>query len=392
MAERSETPERAAGDASRSSSDTPSATPSYDAVLVMSFGGPEGPDDVLPFLQRVTAGRNIPPERLEEVGEHYYAFDGKSPINDQNRALIAALEEELAEHDIDLPIYFGNRNWHPLVTDTLREMADDGVERALMFVTATWSSYSSCRQYREDIERAQQSLADEGVRPPAVDKIRHFYNHPGFIGTQVDRLRAALDEIPPERRPDARIVFTAHSIPHSMARTGRYEPQLHEAARLVLERLPDRTAAATGGNADYDLVYQSRSGPPHVPWLEPDICDHLEALHAGGVADVVVVPLGFLSDHMEVVYDLDTEAAEVADELGLNMVRAATPGTHPQFVSMIRELIQERIDPMTKRRALGAHGPSWDVCPVGCCAYTPRGRPRRSSGDAAADTGDGKRR
>jgi ferrochelatase len=327
----------------------------FDAVLVVSFGGPEGMDDVIPFLENVTRGRNIPRERLEEVGQHYAAFGGVSPINAQNRALIAALREELDAHGIDLPIYFGNRNWHPLLPDTLREMADAGLERALAFFTSGFSCYSGCRQYREDVWSAQQAV---GARAPEVLKTRMFYNHPGFVEAMADNLDAALRRLPDDRRDAARILFTAHSIPLAMARHSRYEAQLAESARLVAER-----AGASG----YEVVYQSRSGSPSMPWLEPDVCDRLRELAADGVGEVVVVPLGFVSDHVEVLYDLDHEARAVADELGLTLVRAATVGTHPRFVAGVRELIAERLDPAAGRPALGADGPSHDVCPVGCC-------------------------
>lgn len=327
----------------------------YDALLLLSFGGPEGLDDVLPFLENVTLGRNVPPERLEEVAEHYRHFGGVSPINEQNRALIAALETELRTHDIALPIYFGNRNWHPFVTATIERMRDDGVRRALVFVTSTFSSYSGCRQYREDVLRA---IDETGVSEIAFDKIRVFYNHPGFIAAMTDRVGQALARFPEARRAGVELIFTAHSIPLAMARGCAYEAQLNEACRLVAER---------AGIASWQLAYQSRSGPPSVPWLEPDILDALDARHDAGRDDVIVVPIGFLSDHMEVLFDLDEEAAERAAALGMTMVRAGTAGTHPALVAMIRELIQERqtVDPV--RRALGTRGPNHDICPVTCC-------------------------
>jgi ferrochelatase len=326
-----------------------------DAILVVSFGGPEGMDDVRPFLENVTRGRSTPPERLEEVVHHYELFGGVSPINAQNRALIDALAPELAAHGIDLPIYFGNRNWHPFLTDAIRQMRDAGVRRALAFFTAAFSSYSSCRQYRENIAAAQ---AEVGPDAPEVAKIRAFFNHPGFVTANVDHVAAALDTIPAERRARAHVVFTAHSIPVAMARKSRYEQQLAEAARLV---------ADGAGAAEHTLVYQSRSGPPHVPWLEPDVCDHVRALASRGVTDVVLSPIGFVSDHVEILFDLDVEAREAADEVRINVVRARTAGTHPAFVSMVRELVQERLDPSVRRRALGTLGPSHDVCPAGCC-------------------------
>lgn len=327
----------------------------YDALLVLSFGGPEGPDEVMPFLERVTRGRNVPKERLAEVAEHYLHFGGVSPINAQTRALIAALEAELAAHGPRLPIYWGNRNWHPFVTDTVRQMRDDGVRRALVFVTSAFSSYSGCRQYREDVIHAVEAVRDCA---PTFDKIRVFYNHPGFIEPMIELTKLALDQIPPERRSRAVLLFSAHSIPLSMARGCAYEAQIREASQLIADGV---------GRSDPRIVYQSRSGPPHVPWLEPDICDVLDELAAEGTRDVVAVPVGFISDHMEVLFDLDTEAKERAHALGINFVRAATVGTHPAFIRMIRELIVERMTERPVRRALGRRGPTHDICPLMCC-------------------------
>jgi len=332
------------------------ATPQpYDALLIVSFGGPEGTDDVIPFMENVLRGRNIPRPRLEQVAEHYHLFGGVSPINAQNRALIAALGAEFEAHGLDLPIYWGNRNWHPYLTDALRQMANDGVKRALALFTTAYSSYSSCRQYREDIAKAQ---AEVGPDAPEVHKLRVFYNHPGFVGPNVENLRRAFEQLPEARRAAAPLVFSAHSLPASMARNSNYEAQLHETCRLVAEGV---------GREDWDLVFQSRSGPPHQPWLEPDVCDHLTVLHGRGITDVVLMPIGFISDHMEVVYDLDTQAQATADELGLNLIRAATVGVHPTFISMIRELVLERMTTNPARRYVGAHGPSHDVCPQNCC-------------------------
>lgn len=326
----------------------------YDAVLILSFGGPEGMDDVIPFLENVTRGRNIPRARLEAVAEHYYHFGGVSPINAQNRALIAALQAELQVHGIDLPIYFGNRNWHPLITDTIRQMRDDGVQRAIAFFTSAFSSYSGCRQYRENIIAACESI--EGA--PAIDKLRAFYNHPGFIQPMAENVRISLAQLPtPEQ---AIVVFTAHSIPLSMARGSAYEAQLQEACRLVAESIglaPER----------YRLVYQSRSGAPHLPWLEPDILDTLDHLHADGVDQVVIAPIGFISDHMEVMYDLDTEAVEKAQDLDMTLIRAPTVGIAPAFIAMIRALIMERMSDGPERLALGSRGPTHDICPLNCC-------------------------
>lgn len=334
----------------------------YDAILLVSFGGPEQPEDVMPFLENVLRGRNVPRERMLEVAAHYEQFDGKSPINDHCRELIGTLEKALPGHGIELPIYWGNRNWHPLLPDTLAQMQADGVKRALAFVTSAYSSYSSCRQYLENIAEAREPLGD---RAPVIDKIRAFYNHPGFIEACGARLADALEQISEGSRDTVHIAFTAHSIPESMSATCRYVEQLTEASRL--------SAELSGISSDrWQLVYQSRSGPPHIPWLAPDIIDHLQALAEDGVADVIVMPIGFLSDHMEVIYDLDHEAREACEPMGLNMVRAGTVGTHPAFISMICQLIAER-QLGTPARALGTFGCSHDTCPQDCCpAPAPR--------------------
>lgn len=327
----------------------------YDAVLIVSFGGPEGPEDVIPFLENVLRGKNVPRERLLEVAEHYRHFNGVSPLNAQNRVLIAALEAVLETQGPQLPIYWGNRNWHPLVESTIAQMNRDGIRRAIAFVTSAYSSYSGCRQYREDIQRAQQAAGADAL---VVEKLRAFYNHPGFVGPMGESVATALDQVPAARRPAAALVYTAHSIPVAMAERSAYVAQLEEASRLVSQIV---------GRDDWQLVFQSRSGPPTQAWLEPDIGDYLRDLAARGVQDVVVVPIGFLSDHMEVLYDLDTEAQHLSRELGINMIRAATVGAHPQFVQMIRDLIVERMTPGTDRPALGTRGPSHDVCPADCC-------------------------
>ena len=327
----------------------------YDALLIVSFGGPEGPDEVLPFLDNVLRGRNVPHERKLEVAKHYQLFGGISPLNAQNRAVVAAIEAELATAGPRLPVYWGNRNWHPLLPDTLAQMAADGIRSSLALLTSAFSSYSGCRQYLENIAAAQ---AQVGPQSPQVDKLRGYFNHPGFIEAVADRTRDALLTIPGERRDNAALVFTAHSIPLNMAAGCAYVEQLNEASRLVAE-LVER--------ADWRLAYQSRSGSPSQPWLEPDINDVLRELALRGTADVVVVPIGFISDHMEVVYDLDTEARATADSLALNLVRAATVGVHPRFVRMIRELIVERMTPAAPRPALGLLGPRPDRCDPGCC-------------------------
>jgi len=335
----------------------------YDAFLLLSFGGPEGPEDVMPFLENVTRGRGIPRERLLTVAKHYQQFGGKSPINDQCRELLAAVGRELQEHQAHgadasaLPLYWGNRNWGPFLVDALREMKAAGVKKALGFVTSAYGSYSGCRQYQEDIARARAEVGDGA---PEVHLLRKFYDHPGFIEANAARVTAAYRELPEGLRDDARLVFTAHSVPMSMVRTSPYLAQLEETARLVAEAV---------GAPEHDLVWQSRSGPPQVPWLEPDIGDHLRALAEGGVKAVVVSPIGFISDHMEVVYDLDHEARGVADDVGLTMARAGTAGTHPAFVRMIRELIEERTQG-AERRGLGRRSVlplAPDVCDDACC-------------------------
>jgi ferrochelatase len=336
--------------------------PPYDAILLLSFGGPNAPDDVLPFLDNVLRGRDVPDDRKRAVAEHYLAFGGKSPINDQNLALIAALRAELTSHGPNLPIYWANRNWHPLLPDVVRQMTADGVRRALAFFTSAYSSYSGCRQYRENILDARAASPDA----PQIDRIRMFYNHPGFIEPNADMVRDALLSLPPNRRASARVLFTAHSIPNSMARGCAYQAQLTDAAQLIADRIPP--------HRDWALVFQSRSGPPHVPWLEPDICDAIRAAAADGIRDVIAAPIGFISDHMEVIYDLDHEAQAAAADANVHLVRASTVGAHPKFIRMIRDLIRERLDPSLPKLALGTRGPVHDVCPQDC--FLPGARPR----------------
>jgi len=300
----------------------------YDALLIVSFGGPEKREDVIPFLENVLRGRNVPRERMLQVAEHYYHFDGRSPINDQNRALIEALRQA-----VTIPVYWGNRNWHPMLADTMRQMSDDGIKRAVAFVTSAFGSYSGCRQYIEDIERARGQLR--------IDKIRPFSEHPKFLEAMTDRVRTALKEL-----PRGQLVFTAHSVPVSMAESSPYVRELSRACAAVAQGV---------GRDTWKLVYQSRSGPPTQPWLEPDIGAYLREIRS----DVVIVPIGFLSDHMEVLYDLDTEARAVCEELGVKMVRAGTVGTHPAMIEMIAELVQQD------------HAP----CAEGCCGNVrPGGR------------------
>ena len=333
----------------------------YDAILVVSFGGPESKEDVIPFLENVLRGRNVPRERLLTVAEHYYQFEGKSPINQQTRELIAALEVELQRHGPKLPIYWGNRNWHPLLPETLRKMQQDGIRRALAFVTSAYSSYSGCRQYREDIARAQGEV---GPDAPEVEKLRQFFNHPEYIEATVERVRDALHAVPADARENVQIVYLAHSIPVSMANTSDYVKQLEEVRRLVSEALGQHNDA----HKSDVLVYQSRSGAPGQPWLGPDILEYLRQVKAENMASAVVLaPISFVSDHMEVLYDLDIEARQLCDSLALPMTRAKTVGVHPKFISMIRELILERMNPGTERRAVGTLGPRADVCAEDCC-------------------------
>ena len=336
---------------------------SFDALLFLSFGGPEGPADVRPFLENVTRGRGVPPERLDEVAEHYHHFGGVSPINRLNREIIAALQAELREQGRELPIYWGNRNWHPMVEDTVARMADDGVGEALVFATSAWGGYSGCTQYHEDIARARQAV---GERAPNLVKLRQFFDHPLFVEANADAVRRALAEL---ADPDARLVFTAHSIPlradHAPGPDGRpewYSRQVHEAARLVAE------AAEVDA---YDVVWQSRSGPPQVPWLEPDVVDHIEQLHGKGVGSVAISPIGFVADHLEVVWDLDNEAAEKAAELGMGFVRAATAGSDRRFARMVVELVTEQMHDHLARAVspLQSAGctTNGQPCAVNCC-------------------------
>jgi protoporphyrin/coproporphyrin ferrochelatase len=327
-----------------------------DAILVVSFGGPESAKDVIPFLENVLRGRNVPRERMLAVAEHYYHFGGKSPINQQTRELIAALEAELGRKGPELPVFWGNRNWHPLLTDTLRQMKNEGIQEALAFVTSAYSSHSGCRQYREDILRAQNEV---GPGAPEVYKLRAFFNHPGFIDATEERVHDALQSITGGVRQNVQVVYVAHSIPFAMANTSDYVRQLEEVRRLVSGRLRITNDA---------LVYQSRSGTPGQPWLEPDILDHLRSVKANNLASAIVIaPIGFVSDHMEVLYDLDVEARHLCDSLALPMVRAKTVGVHPQFIGMIRELLLERINPGSERRAVGSLGSRPDVCAEDCC-------------------------
>lgn len=336
----------------------------YDSFLLVSFGGPEGPDDVMPFLENVLRGKNVPRERMLEVAEHYNHFGGVSPINGHNRDLLAAIETEFKTHQIDLPVYWGNRNWDPLLPDTLRRMRDDGRKRALAFFTSMFSCYSGCRQYRENIIAAQEEV---GEGAPIVEKVRMGFNHPGFIDTLAANVRESIDDLGISPK-EANLLFTAHSIPMSMADNCDYAMQLNEASRLV---------AGAVGSDRWRLVYQSRSGPPTQPWLEPDVLDAIAEMDDDEkLSNLVIIPIGFVSDHMEVMFDLDEEAKQLCDQRGIEMRRVPTVGTSPGFVSMIRLLVSERLGQTDEKLAVGNLGPWHDVCPADCCTYTPR-RPTR---------------
>ena len=335
----------------------------YDAFLLLGFGGPEGPDEVIPFLRHVTRGRGVPDERLAEVAEHYLHFGGVSPINAQCQALLDAVAAEFDASQIELRTYWGNRNWHPFVTDTVAQMRADGVQRALVLATSAGGGYSGCRQYREDLASARARV---GLGAPELIKLRHFFNHPGFVDANADHLRAALAILPEAGRESTALVFTAHSVPDvadaNAGIDGRlYSRQQRETARLVAE-------AVRGPGAAFDMAWQSRSGSPDVPWLEPDINDHLTDLAKRGVRSVAVCPTGFVSDHLEVLWDLDVEAAFTARELGLTMVRAPAAGTHPSFVDAVVELVRERLDG-TAAAVAGSFGVTGVDCPTerGCC-------------------------
>lgn len=359
----------------------------YDAILLVSFGGPEAPDEVVPFLENVTRGRGIPRERLVEVGEHYFHFGGKSPINDRNREFLAAVREDLAGNGLDLPVYWGNRNWAPYIGEALEQMAADGVRRAAVFFTSVYSSYSSCRQYRENLADALTGLPD-GTAPVELDVLRRSFNHPGFIDAMVDATLAAVADLPDSARETAHLSFVTHSIPLAMNEAsgpdgGAYELQ----HRSVMEEIVERVRLETGHRFRHQLVYCSRSGAPHVPWLEPDVNDHLAQLAEQGSPAVVAIPIGFVSDHMEVVWDLDTEAAATAEKLGLTYVRAATAGIDPRFVAMVRQLVLERAaverGVPTARPAEGGLPPCWDRCAPDCCRNLQQGeRPAVGGVDA----------
>ncbi|NYD67712.1 ferrochelatase [Agromyces atrinae] len=345
----------------------------YDAILLAGFGGPEGQDDVIPFLRNVTAGRGIPDERLEEVAHHYRHFGGTSPINQQNRDLKAALEAELASRGIDLPVLWGNRNWDPYLNDALREANEAGHRRLIAIATSAYSSYSSCRQYREDFADALEDTSLGDVIE--IDKVRQFFDHPGFVTPFIEGVRDALAELPADidRLTEVEVLFATHSIPSTDAAKsgpaergfgegGAYAAQHRAVAEVVMRE-------AGAGDVPWQLVYQSRSGPPSMPWLEPDINDAIEELPAAGRKAIIIVPLGFVSDHMEVLWDLDNEALETAEEHGLVAVRVPTPGTHPAYVAGLVDLVLERVNgtPAAERPAVTELGPWYDVCRPGCC-------------------------
>ena len=366
----------------------------YDGILLMSFGGPEKPDDVMPFLRTVTAGRGIPDERLAAVAEHYYLFGGKSPINDQNRALLKALRSELDRREIATPLLWGNRNFDPFVTDTLRDAHDAGMRRVVTLVTSAYSCYSSCRQYREDLAVAVQTLADEG-REIEVDKVRPYFNHPGFSranARQVTEAVRALGQGSEGQRSDdeVRLVFVTHSISDGMDDTsgpGDGEGNAYRRQHLELAAaITDEVNATLSRGLDHELVYCSRSGPPTQPWLEPDVNDALRALAADGVRTVVVAPIGFISDHMEVRFDLDTEAAQTAAAVGLKMVRVPTVGTDPEFVSGLVDLALERA--AQSRGGAPVTSLAWPgnevfppVCRPGCCPNLRAAKPALCGSD-----------
>ncbi|APT84781.1 ferrochelatase [Corynebacterium aquilae] len=354
-------------------------TQPFDAVLFLSFGGPEGPDDVRPFLENVTRGRGIPPERLDEVGAHYFNFGGKSPLNDLNRDIIDRLETALKKRGFDMPIYFGNRNWHPFAEEAAERLARDGHRNVVVFATSAWGGYSGCRQYNEDIQRIRQHLKDQGLPEVTFTKLRQFFDHPHFIDLMVDSVQEGFTHIDTEHKAGTRLVFTAHSIPTAadnnsgIASDGPlYSTQVREAARLVAERV---------GIDDFDVVWQSRSGAPHIPWLEPDIVDHVTEIYEKGHATgAVVCPIGFVSDHIEVVWDLDTELAREAQEYNIPIYRCRTAGAEPEFADMIVDLIEEQTNnsPWARLGEVPARGctVNGQACAEGCCA--PSRRPTAS--------------
>lgn len=343
----------------------------YDALLVLSFGGPEANDEVVPFLRNVTEGRGIPDERLEEVGEHYFHFDGKSPINDQNKEIIRNLEVELTKRGYKLPVYFGNRNWHPMANDVAEQMARDGVRNALVFATSAWGGYSACLQYNEDIVKMREHLAQQGLPEVRFTKLRQFYDHPIFVNQMADGVRDASAQLEEERRENTRVLFTAHSVPNKAddesggeGDKNLYSRQVAEASRLIAEH---------AGVDNYDVVWQSRSGNPMTPWLEPDVVDHTLAIaESDGVKSVVVCPVGFITDHMEVMWDLDTELVEDVKESDVTVHRSRTVGLDKEFAVMVVDIIDELAEDSSKRAGLGTVSVqgctvNGQPCAEGCC-------------------------
>ncbi|WP_084010397.1 ferrochelatase [Pseudofrankia sp. DC12] len=369
------------------SSASPSEDGAVDALLLLTFGGPDGPDDVLPFLRNVTRGRGVPEARIAQVAEHYHRLGGRSPINDQSRELLRALRDELAP----LPVYWGNRNWEPLLGAALAEMRADGVRRAAVFVPSVFATYSACRQYRENLAAGLAALP-AGDPVPELVKLRVFFDHPGFVEPMVDRVAAGLERLPAGLRDGAHLVFVAHSVPRRQAAEsgpdgGAYPAQLAAVSRAIVEAVAGRG----GREHPWDVAYCSRSGPPTVPWLEPDVGDRVEQLAAAGTRAVVIVPVGFVSDHMEVIQDLDRDALARAEKAGVQAVRAGTVGADPRFVQMVAELLAERRDPGLPRRSCAGLGPFPDVCPTDCCsAPTVEDRAPAAAGTPADALGRGR--
>ena len=361
---------RGATDAAKAGPEHVTAPTAYDAILLASFGGPEGQDDVIPFLRNVTRGRGIPDERLEVVAHHYRAFGGISPINQQNRELKAALEAELERRGIDLPVLWGNRNWAPFIRDAVVEANERGFTKLIAIGTSAYSSYSGCRQYREDYAAALTDAGLDGVIQ--IDKVRQFFDHPGFVTPFMEGLRTGLAEVAAAGIPlsETHVLFSTHSIPSTdAAKSGPSFRDFGEGGAYAAQHRAVAEVVVAGTDANWSLVFQSRSGPPTQPWLEPDINDAIRDLAGNGIRAVVIVPLGFVSDHMEVKWDLDTEAMETSNELGVLAIRVPTPGIHAAYVSGLIDLVVERRDavPVAERPSLTELGPWYDVCRSGCC-------------------------
>jgi len=340
--------------------DLPNSNPDapVDAFLLVSFGGPERQEDVLPYLELVLRGRRVPEARKREVAEHYAHFGGCSPINAQNRALLGQLREQLSNRADPLPVYWANRNWHPLIPDTLRQMAQDGIRHALTLITSPFSSYSSCRQYLEALAGGRAAV---GAAAPQLSKLRAYFNHPHFVAAWQDRITAATADWTPRQWRETTVLFTAHSIPVEMAGCDRYVAQVNDLAHVLAARFPHPVAT-------WRVVYQSRSGRPGQPWLEPDVCAAIEDLHANDPPpQLLLIPIGFVSDHIEVLYDLDVEASRTAARCGIPVTRVQTVGTHPRMVQLVSDLIDERLSGRSDRPTVGQLGPAPDQCPADCC-------------------------